>query len=374
MHRKVKSNFSNSKNRTKMSRILISIILVATLFSCTKNSYTLRGTAESTDLNGVVVSIQVFDGETWNSLGEVPIENQQFIFKGIATEPTIALLSFNDPAQGTTRTKSFVLENATINFNITGEEIIMQGSKANNLLQTFENELQNAIPQAFLDSIQNNLLSESELSARVEHFTKKRYRIIADFVKKNVNTLHGTFIFQNFHRHLSSETKIAVLNLMNEITKEDSQIQHVAKQMEAELKVAAGQPYIDFALPTPNGEMLSLSDVVGNHDYVLLHFWASWCGPCIRIFPEMTRFYREHAGESFEIFSVSLDNDANAWKNAIETHGLIWSHHVSDLKVWDCEVRQLYAVNSIPTRILIDRNGNIVGRNMSFEEIAELLR
>ena len=353
-----------------MNRILISILLVTTILSCTNNSYTLRGTTENPDLNGVVVTIQVFDGEEWSSLGEVAIKNQQFIFRGVAQEPTIAILSFNYP-EGRVHSQTFVLENARINFNITEDMQIEVSGRS--ILQVFNKEVSRIIPQEFVDSVRGGLLSEAEWQPRFENYQDRLQRLIRDFSIRNVNTAEGTFVFLNHHRNLSSEAKIAILDLMNETTKKNTQIQHIIQQIETELRVASGQPFIDFTLPTPAGEMLSLSDVVGNYDYVLLHFWASWCGPCIRIFPEMIQFYAEHGGESFEIFSVSLDNNEAAWKNAIENHNLAW-YHVSDLKMWDCEVRQLYAVSGIPTRFLIDRNGKIVGRNMSFEEIAELLR
>jgi len=355
-----------------MNKILISILFVATLFSCTKQpqSFTLHGTAESADMNGVTIFFEIS--------GERPVqtvvENQTFTFEGSVNEPTMAFLAFNFPGFST-QIKPFILENADINFNITKDKVIeISGSKANDLAQSFDDELNSIIPPEFRDSVQNNLFSEIELRLRNDYYRSKRQRLVRDFSIENVNTTVGTFVFLRNRFLLSLEDRIAILDLMNEATRNTSQVQDFIRQTETEQRLAQGQPFIDFTLPTPTGEMLSLSDVVGNHDYVLLHFWASWCPPCIRAFPDMTRFYNEHTRSSFEIFSVSLDTEKSRWKEAIADHNLVW-HHVSDLKGWDDnEVRELYGVSGVPTTLLIDRKRKIVGRNMSLSEIAELLK
>ena len=323
-----------------MNKILISILLVATLFSCTKNSYTLRGTAESADLNGAVISVGTFDDGKLNVIGEVTVENQKFVFKGIVEEPTKAFLSFIYP-EGYWRGQTFILENAEINFNITDDMKIEVSGRS--ILQLFDKEMTNLIPREVMDSLRSGLFSEAEWLPRREYYDSKRQRLVIDFSTKNVNTAEGTFAFVDNYRILPLENQIAILDLMNETTRNNPQIQEVAQQVEAEMRVTPGKMYLDFTLPTPAGEMLSLSDVVGNHDYVLLHFWASWCGPCIHSFPEMTNIYREHAGKSFEIFSVSVDEDEAAWKGAIEQHNLAW-HHVSSLKGRKCEVPKFYGI------------------------------
>ena len=351
-----------------MNKILISILLVATLFSCTKNSYTLRGTAESADLNGAVINISEF--YTQNRIGEVTIENQKFVFRGVVEEPIMVSLILNHP-NGGSAFKIFILENAKINFHITENmEIEVSGSKENNLLQSFIREVNSRMHQEFIDSIRNNLLPESEWLPRLERYQEETLHIVVDFATKNVNTLAGTFIFMDYHHSLPLEDQIAILNLMNKTTRNNPQIQEIAQQVEAEKRIAPGKMYLDFTLPTPTGEILSLSDLLGKHDYVLVNFWASWCAPCIRSLPELIAFYNKHAGKSFEILGVSLDSNADNWKRAIETHNIPWQQ-VSDL---NSEVQELYAVEVIPTRVLIDRSGKIVGRNMSLSEIAELLK
>ena len=335
-----------------MKKSLLAFFLMAVLLSCGNRNYILQGTVQNADLDGVTIAIQVFDGENWTAYRELLVENQRFVLRGSVEKPTIARLMFNDQRRQVGRHKMFVLENARINFHIDEDmTITLSGSRDNNLLQSIENELFEA-----------------------QHSFSDFTALALDFSKKNVNTLPGTLIFTEISHIFSLEDRIAVLDLMNPNTKNNARVQAIIKQVEAEQKVATGKQFLDFTLPNPAGEMISLSDFVGNHDFVLLQFWASWCPPCIRSLPELREFYAATNRTQFEVFAVSLDTDKERWETAIATHRLPWTQ-VSDLAEWtNSAVRQLYAVASIPTKILIDRSGTIVGRNPSIDEMTQLLK
>jgi thiol-disulfide isomerase/thioredoxin len=122
-------------------------------------------------------------------------------------------------------------------------------------------------------------------------------------------------------------------------------------------------------VPAPNivmadttGKMRKLSDLKGK--VVLIDFWASWCGPCRRENPNVVKLYEEYKGKGFEVFSVSLDQDRERWIKAIKDDGLVWTNHVSDLKYWQNEAARLYQVSSIPRTILLDKEGNIIARDL----------
>lgn len=119
---------------------------------------------------------------------------------------------------------------------------------------------------------------------------------------------------------------------------------------------------------SPDGKEIALSSLKGK--VVLIDFWASWCGPCRMENPNVVAAYEKYKGKKFKgakgfaIYSVSLDQNADAWKKAIEKDKLAWTEHVSDLKGWYSEAAQKYGVNSIPINYLIDAKGVIVAKNL----------
>ena len=118
----------------------------------------------------------------------------------------------------------------------------------------------------------------------------------------------------------------------------------------------------EIALKNPSEKVLRLSDLKGK--VVLIDFWASWCGPCRRENPNVVKLYKKYRTKGFEIFSVSLDQDANAWKQAIVQDGLVWPNHVSDLKGWETPLIQTYQFNAIPHTVLIDRKGKLLATGL----------
>jgi len=128
----------------------------------------------------------------------------------------------------------------------------------------------------------------------------------------------------------------------------------------------------EISMKNPEGKIMKLSDLKGK--YVLIDFWASWCGPCRKENPNVVRLYNEYKDKGFTVFSVSLDKDLNAWKAAILHDGLIWPNHVSDLMMWETPLIQLYGFNSIPHTVLIDKSGKIIARNLRGASLEQKLK
>ena len=126
----------------------------------------------------------------------------------------------------------------------------------------------------------------------------------------------------------------------------------------------------DFSQPSPEGEEIRLSDFRGK--WVLVDFWASWCGPCRKENPNVVAMYNKYKDKGFEILGVSLDKTKDRWVNAIAKDKLTWPQ-ISDLKGWRNEVAQLYGVRSIPHTILLDQEGKIVARNLRGRSLEEKL-
>ncbi len=135
--------------------------------------------------------------------------------------------------------------------------------------------------------------------------------------------------------------------------------------------VEDGSPAPEVNLPTPDGKMVALSSFKGK--YVLLDFWASWCGPCRGENPNVVAAYEKFKDKNFTVFSVSLDNNKDAWEKAIKDDGLSWTQ-VSDLKGWSSAAAHLYGVQSIPSNFLIDPKGKIIARNLRGDRLEDALQ
>ena len=131
-----------------------------------------------------------------------------------------------------------------------------------------------------------------------------------------------------------------------------------------------GETFVDISLPGPQGQTVSLKNYVGQHKLVLIDFWASWCGPCMREMPTVVKAYELYHGKGLEIVGVSLDKDKASWLAAIEQTGQKWPQ-MSDLKGWECEGAQFYNIQSIPANVLIDEHGKIVARDLRGDALLE---
>ncbi|HUH73465.1 MAG TPA: TlpA disulfide reductase family protein [Chitinophagales bacterium] len=142
--------------------------------------------------------------------------------------------------------------------------------------------------------------------------------------------------------------------------------------------IRLGHPAPEIAFPSPQGDTIRLSNLKGN--YVLLDFWAAWCGPCRRKNPYIVSMYQNYKDKKFddgkvgfEIFSYSLDKNKSSWVNAIATDQLTWPNHAANLNADKRAADYAYGVQFIPTLFLIDPEGNIIMMNPGLDVIQQYL-
>ena len=143
----------------------------------------------------------------------------------------------------------------------------------------------------------------------------------------------------------------------------------IGQEIERASHFSVGGTPEDFTLPDPEGKNISLSSLRGH--YVIIDFWASWCGPCLAEAPNVKAIYEKHHKDGLEILGVSLDEEKSRdkWVEAIKKNGLNW-HQVSSLKGWDCPVAKSFNVTGIPRMFILDPEGKIIAQDLRGEDLA----
>lgn len=153
---------------------------------------------------------------------------------------------------------------------------------------------------------------------------------------------------------------------------ETSILSRVKSSVEGWKRQMPGQMFTDLTMADTLGVEHKLSEYVGRGKYVLVDFWASWCGPCRAEMPQVKALYEKYHDKGFDIVGLSFDNSKKAWTAGIQKLGLPW-HHLSDLKGWQCVAASVYGINSIPATLLVGPDGKIVAGGLRGEALEKKL-
>ena len=248
------------------------------------------------------------------------------------------------------------------------------GTPNNDIYQAIRQQLTelNKQASAIYEAMGDSTLTEEQREAKVKDLDALEAQMAeatTNGISQNITNAVGIYLLKNNYYSMSvEELEPIVAQIPAALT--DEGIASIKDKVEKLKATAVGQKFTDFEMQTPDGKAVKLSDYVGKGKVVLVDFWASWCGPCRRELPNLVEAYKKYRNKGFEIVGVSLDRDAEAWKNGIEKLDITWPQ-MSDLKYWDCEGAKLYAVSSIPHTVLIDGEGIILARGLHGEELQE---
>ncbi|MFP4287786.1 MAG: redoxin domain-containing protein [Bacteroidales bacterium] len=341
-----------------------------------QEGYTLKGNLEGASDQWVYLQDRI-SGQMV-TIDSSFIEEQTFTINGLQENPEMFYLSFEEiPGRF-----PVFLENAEITITFNAEDpsdYNIEGSSSHdiytesNKIREPYNERLRAIQQ---EMIAAEVTRDDELMAELNQkaiATERELRKETEaFLANHSNQSAGAFIAMRTLTHgLDYEEMKEVLNIFDPSLAGTRYYDDLSERVDKLEKVAVGNPAVDFTSVTPSGEELSLSDFRGK--YVLINFWASWCPYCREENPHLVNTYNTLPTDNFEILSVSLDREKDAWEKGIEDDQMPWPQ-VSDLKGWNNDAADLYVIRSIPQNVLISPDGTIIDRNLGHVELEARLR
>lgn len=339
-----------------MNKAIAIIALAAAVCSCgNKNgNYTVNGQFEG------------FSGKLWLVADDQPIDSVKtsdgnFTFKGVCEVPAIAYVCDSPNRREAETGLMFFLEPGDIH---------MESNKAISgnyyMAGTTSNDKKAEYTLRSIELVQEwtSRMGDPNLNAEIDSIEAA---MTTGAIKSNPDNMYGLWQLKQYSYELTDAAELE--SYLNAVAPELRNTQLYKGMEESARKMrttSIGQPFIEIKMASIEGNEISLTDVTKNPDnkYVLIDFWASWCGPCMGEVPYLVETYAKYHSKGFEIFGVSLDRTAEPWKAAIERNAMNWIH-VSDLAYWNCAGAALYGVNSIPANFLVDcSTGKIVAKGL----------
>lgn len=360
-----------------MKNRILFFFLAFLMSACAKpNAYLLKGNVEEPKWNGQKVLLYgISDVTGLIALDSTVIEKNSFSLKGeVDTVGWYVLMIRKDDAQPIY--KDFYV-GGKLDCKLKDDKIRITGSPINDAYQSFEDEY--TVMTAGLIKL-NEIVKANPQDAKAKSAFEQAYatflKSFRELSKKtimdNMDNPLGIHLFQAAISSLENADLEALLAKASPEFLKDGTVKMVKAQLDLSKNVQQGNACPDLKMRSPEGAQISLSQFIGKGNYVLIDFWASWCAPCMRELPNVLECYQTFHPKGFDIVGVSLDEDAAAWKGAIEKNKIPW-HHMSDLAGWKSEAVTVFSFSGIPHTVLVDPNGLIVASDLRGEALKSKL-
>jgi peroxiredoxin len=277
------------------------------------------------------------------------IENDKFVLSGKMASPDFKVLQINNEQRYVT----LFLDNSNIKIVGTRDSILnakITGSPSHEDFKTYTEAVK---PYERMFKEQGNYDAA---------FMNKAVKTLEHFIEEHPSSYISPIAIYRFNQLTDNGVKMeAMYNTLAAPVKSSPIGNYIAQQITEFKNSPLGKPMEDFSQQDTSGKIVKLSSLKGK--YVLVDFWASWCGPCRAENPNVVRVYNKFKDKNFTVLGVSLDQAKDAWIKAINADALTWTQ-ISDLQGWRNSVAQQFKIQSIPQNYLIDPEGKVVARNL----------